>query len=454
MKRRGGHGPISASPSNRVYYRLGYFNLPEWIMGHTLGGVLPGPIPVENAAMTTFSETQSDRPSGAVPAGSGPLQPANLLGQMTAGLSQGQDIGHLLGQFLDPLVRMVEAQAGLVRLLSDDGLHFKMVADIGMPEEWRACEKWVDHDCGACGHAASSQNPVWSDNLTSCHVRSGLLVQERNSFCAMLAVPMRYREQILGMYNLFFSTPPKTGPEINGMLRSVGELLGLALHSARLEREHLRTTLMDERKLLANEVHDGMAQTLVYAHMRIPLLQDAIVQKHEALATKYCSDVEQALTSMHGNLRDIMANFRTPLAPKGLLPGLQDICHTFRVRTGITVHLDCGDSDPGLSVEQELQVFHIVQEALSNVYRHAMSQEAWLQVQHTAHALDVFVRDAGTGLDGAADGNGRPGHYGLGIMHERAQRLGGQLRIERAAVGGTQVSLHLPLHAAVEGSAV
>ena len=373
---------------------------------------------------------------------------------MTAGLSQGQEIGHLLGQFLDPLVRMVEAQAGLVRLLSDDGLHFKMVADIGMPDAWRACEQWVDHDCGACGRAASSQHPVWSDNMASCHVRTGLLVQERNAFCAMLAVPMRYREQLLGMYNLFFTAPPKTGPEINGVLRSVGELLGLALHSARLEREHLRSTLMDERKLLANEVHDGMAQTLVYAHMRIPLLQDAIEQQQEALAIKYCSDVEQALTSMHGNLRDIMANFRTPLAPTGLLPGLQDICHTFRVRTGITVHLDSGDSDPGLSVEQELQVFHIVQEALSNVYRHAMSQEAWLTVQHSAHALDVVVRDAGTGLDGPADGSGRPGHYGLGIMHERAQRLGGQLRIERPAAGGTQVILHLPLQPVATRSAV
>lgn len=421
-------------------------------MGYTLGGVLPVAFPEENAAMTTQQEIQSARPPGPASAGSEPQTLAYFLGQMTAGLSQGQDIAHLLGQFLPPLIRMAGAQAGLVRLLSEDGLHFGLVADLGLPPGWRACEQWVAHDCGACGRAASELDPVWADGLAGCAVHAALLAQEQSAFSAMLAVPLRHRGQVLGLYNLFFSTQPHTGPELHSLLRSLGELLGLALHGARLERAHLHASLMDERKLLASEVHDGMAQTLVYAHMRIPLLQDAIAQQHGALATKYCADVEQALTSMHGNLRDIMANFRTPMAPTGLLPGLQDLSHTFTVRTGITVHLDCSDTDPGLTVEQELQVFHIVQEALSNVYRHAMAQEAWLQVRHSGDALDVLVRDAGTGLTGPADGSGRPGHFGLGIMQERAQRLGGQLHIERPAAGGTQVRLHLPLKPVAQGA--
>ena len=91
----------------------------------------------------------------------------------------------------------------------------------------------------------------------------------------LLAVSLRHRDQVLGIYNLFFDADAETGPDITAILRSVGELLGLALHNARIERERLRVTVMQERQKMVNEVHDAMAQTLAYVKMRLPLLHDA-----------------------------------------------------------------------------------------------------------------------------------------------------------------------------------
>ena len=88
------------------------------------------------------------------------------------------------------------------------------------------------------------------------------------------------------------------------ILRSVGELLGLALNNARLEQEHLRATLMSERQMMAAEVHDSLAQSLAFVKMRMPLLHDAMRAHDDARAQQYCDDVRSAVTQAHASLRE------------------------------------------------------------------------------------------------------------------------------------------------------
>lgn len=376
------------------------------------------------------------------PEAAAPVQLNQLLAQMTAGLSQGQELERLLSQFLQPIMDMTHARAGVVRVLAEDGQHFRLISQAGLPEALRQPEQWVDRQCGACGVAANQGDVAWADSLHPCvqHHASQDATEQR--FDRMLAVPLRHRDNLLGIYNLFFDANATLDTGVTPVLRSVGELLGLALHSARLERENLRSTVMDERRMLASEVHDGIAQTLVYANMRLPLLQDAIDRSDLVQAQRYVGDVEQALADIHGNLRDIMANFRAPMAAQGLLLGLQDMAHNFSARSGIPLNLECEATDLGLGVPQEVQVFHIVQEALSNVFRHSQATQAWLTVRRTPMGLDIRVRDNGRGLDGSAAT--RAGHYGLDIMQERAHRVGGQVQIYANEHGGTVVSLTVP----------
>ena len=99
-----------------------------------------------------------------------------------------------------------------------------------------------------------------------------------------------------------------------------------------------------------------------------------------------------------------------------------------------------------LSVEQELQVFHIVQEALANVAKHSHARRAWLRVEAGADRLEIVVEDDGEGLHAdAAAGRSGAAHFGLEIMQERAQRLGGTLSIEPREGGGTRVRLCIPM---------
>ena len=224
------------------------------------------------------------------------------------------------------------------------------------------------------------------------------------------------------------------------MLRSVGELLGLALHNARLEREHLRAAVLHERQMLANEVHDAVAQTLYFMNMRLPLLHDAMLQHDDARALSYHADLRQAVSDAHASLREILTHYRTRMDPKGLLHALQALQAGYRDRTGIELVLDNRAGDLCLSVDQELQVFHIVQEALANVLKHSRAHKA--QRAHRARASSGSRSRSRTTAQGCCPlrrpSAGAP-HFGLEIMRERAQRLGGSLSIQlgaRAAARG------------------
>lgn len=388
--------------------------------------------------------------ASAMPAEAPPV--ASLLAEITAGLSNGRELEALLGQFLGPIVRLAGAQAGLVRILSEDGAHMRLVGDVGLPPEVRLAELSVDRHCGTCGVAADGEHPAWALDMSSCarhHPSDARFYQDCNR---MLAVPLRHRGRLLGLYNLFFEREAELGADVQIVLRSIGELLGLALHNARLERETLASTVMTERKFLASEVHDSIAQSLAYVNMRLPLLQDAMQAHDDALAQKYFADVEQAMGSIQCNLREILTNFRAAMDPQGLLHALRGLAAEFGKRAGYPLQLQCEAADLGLSVEQEVQVFHIVQEALANVCRHAQASEAWLTLAHRGTHLDVRVEDNGRGV-GAMHADGGA-HFGLDIMNERAQRLGGAVEIgPRVAGRGTQVRLTVPLAAMASGIA-
>lgn len=376
------------------------------------------------------------------------LEPACLLTEITADLAAGSDLQVLLQRFLEPIVRLAGAEAGAVRVLGADGDSLELVGALGLPETIAGAERHVDRHCGACGEAADEAKLVWADDLAPCTARS------RGEFFGdgchrMLAVPLQYRGQLLGIYNLFFPGKDAPSPEIAAVLKSVGELLGLALHNARLEADTLRSTIMQERQSMAAEVHDSIAQTLTFVKMRLPLLHEAVLAHDDDRSLRFLGDVKQAVGEVHGSVRQILTHFRTQMPAARLAPALQAAAASFRDRTGLT--LDVENHAPGLalSLPQETQVFHIVQEALANVAKHAMARRAWVSLACEDGLVEVLVEDDGSGLstataDGTPQGTHQGPHYGLDIMKERARRLGGRLEVGRRDRGGTRVRLLFP----------
>lgn len=371
---------------------------------------------------------------------------AGLLAEIAAGLSAGKDLGALLQRFLVPIMHLAGARAGAVRVLSPEGDRLQMISAIGLPEHVAGAERAVDSGCGACGSAFAGDAIVWTSDVRHCarHTADAYF----GDVCQrLLAVPMTHRGQVLGLYNLFFDGEARITDDTSALLKTIGELLGLALHNARLERENLQATLLAERQAMAAEVHDSIAQTLAFVKLRMPLLESAIAAGNQAQAAlRYCADVRQAVTTAHTNLRAILGQLRAPMDPRGLKPALGASVAAFRESTRVALEFD--DRAPALQLTpaQESQVFRIVQEALANIARHAGASRAWLGIEQNAGQVDIVVEDDGTGLPHAEP---QPGgsHFGLDIMRQRAARLGGALEIGARAEGGTRVKLSFPVDA-------
>jgi two-component system nitrate/nitrite sensor histidine kinase NarX len=227
---------------------------------------------------------------------------------------------------------------------------------------------------------------------------------------------------------------------------AAASLIGTSLSQARLAEERLRVALASERQMIANEVHDSLAQGLTYMRMRMSLLRHAIREADSDRALKYWDDVDGSLTDAHRRLRELITYFRCRMDSQGLLHALTETSEKFLDRTGVALDFENGVPDLDLPVAREVQVFHIVQEALANVCRHADARRARLTLSSRADGYEITVEDDGVGMAvDVADGErGETGHYGITIMRERARRLGGDLMLDSAPGAGTRVRLYFP----------
>ena len=360
-------------------------------------------------------------------------------GNRESDASSGGELKTLLDSFLEPIIKSAGATGGAIRVLSPDGRELHVAGAAGLPPGMLNCRTHAHLHCGVCGEA----------------VRDGVMCQTEAAKCApraepatpgsncerIVAVPLQFRGERIGVFNLFFASGAAVADDAAGMLRLFAELIGIALDNARLARENRRMNLMTERQAIANEIHDSLAQTLVYSRMRMSVLQEAVRTNDATLAQKCMLDVNEALDSVQKSVRELITHFRCQMDPQGLRHALQVLVDSFGERSGIALDYSNNLPDLGLPLEHELQVLNIVREVLANIAMHSGATRAALRVEFEDGRCLFTIEDNGAGIAAAP----REGHYGLTIMRERAQRIGAEIELESAAGAGTRVRLKLPV---------
>ncbi|WP_126445864.1 GAF domain-containing sensor histidine kinase [Sulfuricystis multivorans] len=384
------------------------------------------------------------------------LQVLDIFSEVSANLADEDDVEELLGRFLGTMLKLAKASAGAVRVVTTDGKHLRLVAARGLPRAVVERERLVPIDCGHCGGALLDEHSRYEIDLGACAKRTHHSYFG-NDCQAMVVVPLQHGGQLQGIYNLFLPERFELPEEVALLFRSIGEHLGMALENAHLKRENLRIKLMNERQMMAAEVHDSLAQTLAYMKVRIALLQDALCDSsgvNGELAVKYANDVGQAVDEAYRQLRELLVQFRSRMDPMGLQQALANIAATFQDRTGIALDYCNRIVDLRLSVDQEAQVFFIVQEALANVSRHSGASRARLTLEGAGDYYVVTIDDNGRGGPNFFAIANRSGelddipqlrdHFGLSIMRERARLIGGRVEVANLPEGGFRVRLTFP----------
>lgn len=352
---------------------------------------------------------------------------------------QGGELWDLLEGFIGAIIGAVGASAGAVRAVSPDGRELRLVGAVGLPPEACERESVIRLDCGVCGKAASNLEIELSD-ASACAQHSSCIFSGEN--CRyVVAVPVRYRGNLLGVLTIFFADAQDIPDDARRVFQSFAEIIGITLENTRQNRESHRASQMSERQMMANEIHDSLAQTLVYTKMRMSLLSEALRTHNAQLASECARDVDEALGKSQKTVRELITHFRCRMDPLGLQNALQTLADEFHARTGITLGYTNRMADLDLPLEHELQAFHIVREALANIAAHSGATHAQLTVGREEGHYVFTIEDNGSGTC-----NGIPveGHYGLMIMRERAHRIGGNIVVKSFERLGTIVRLSFP----------
>jgi PAS domain S-box-containing protein len=205
----------------------------------------------------------------------------------------------------------------------------------------------------------------------------------------------------------------------------------------------LLTMQDDERRRIARELHDGLGQELAAAKM----MMDGIVEKKSAQSNRRAAmEASETIDRAIQQVRSLSHLLHPPLLDEvGLLSALQWYLDGLTKRSGIATSLDVQPPEfPRLTVELETAIFRIIQEALTNVYRHSGAQKAWVTLTQREKRVVVKIQDDGKGIENPI-AELHPGSIGIGIggMNQRAKEFGGELRLLNADPG-TVVEVDIP----------
>ena len=350
--------------------------------------------------------------------------------------SRTSDLRTLLNTFLETAIGFMKAKAGVVRVLLPDEQTLQVISAVGLTGEELEAERIVELACEVCGKDAFKHG-LCSTDVDACKGRHG--DQPHRQFRSVISIPLESHETMLGVFTLFFDTPQSSSGSSAEMAISFADLLSALIEHIKSNREAKRAELLMERQTIANEIHDSLAQTLNYARMNTTLLSDAVRNNNELMATKYTRDIDEALEIGQKTVRTLITDFRSEMDPAGLLQALQNLTEQFRRQNNIVLDSSIRVADLDLPLEHEIQVYHIVREALSNIAKHSNASHARLIVDHLCGYYVFTVEDNGVGTFSPVEG-----HYGIVIMRERAHRIGGELKVESTKGLGTCVQLFLP----------
>ena len=366
-------------------------------------------------------------------------QSLDVLYAIATSLSQPGSLDQLLDSFLDTFIELIDARAASVRVVTEDG-HTRLIASRGLDSAVVESDRLMALGRCHCGWCAAEGGIRVQNGTRECAKLIGrpMLEQDCREF---VVVPVQYQDRILGVYNLFLDRPlAAMGEDMPDLLISVGRHLGLALEKARLDNNARRLALMEERTLIGNELHDSLAQALISMRLQLTMMGDSLQRRDVAAAENEIRNLRQAMDEAHANLRDLLANFRLRIGDQGFAPAIAGMVQRFQQETGIAMFFQNECRALKLTPAQEVQVFYIIQEALTNIRKHSGARNVRILLNNEDDFYTVLIEDDGLGMAAATAGAAGE-HVGLAIMQERTARLPGQLVIESEPDEGTRIVL-------------
>lgn len=373
-------------------------------------------------------------------------------------LSEAVELPELLGQGLERAVRALGLDGGQIHLISEGREKVLHLSQIFGPDS----HHWLQEntirvgEC-ICGQVAQDGEPVVVDDAGSDPRIVGRACAAGGT-PSIASVPLRTRGGTVGVLTVRSCNPHHFLLQDVALLTSVANFLAAAIENARIRAEMQgriteltakvrKLAILQERERISREMHDGLAQTLGLLNVQIEMAKGAVAAGRWQDASDELAQLDHSISAANLEVREALTNLRNT-TPRGeeFVAGLQNVLADFQVKYQVRTRLVANNGGSAVCFPPlvELEIQRVIQEALTNVRRHARANHLEVHVEQADDSWQVTVADDGLGFDvDRLQANG--GHrYGLITMRERIEGLGGDLAIESRPGQGTRVRIQVP----------
>jgi len=264
----------------------------------------------------------------------------------------------------------------------------------------------------------------------------------------VLAAPIQRGSASIGTLAVGARTPRTYGVSAVETMASLASQAAIAIENDRLMGQLRELAVRSERERIAREMHDGLAQVLGYVNTKSQAVEELLAAGRVDSARTQLRELAAAARSVYVDVREAILGLTSPIAPeRGLVGAVEEYARRFSEASKLVVVVDASDatSDVRLTPEAQAQTFRILQEALTNVRKHAAAHRVRVSLDVADDQLQLRVDDDGRGMLDVGEPGGWP-RYGLISMRERAAGMGGSIELTPQA-HGTRVELRVPLTA-------
>lgn len=356
-----------------------------------------------------------------------------FLYELSSIINAADNISHPCTSPLKLITQKLEGTAAVIRLISEEGW-MDLYASYGMNKEQIKELQHTPIEGSLFIHETRSIKEIRRNPAST-------LINDKTS--ELISIPVRHHGNTLGVLNVLIPDSQfHLDDETALMLLASGQHFGQAIEKHRLDNAAKEKLIQEERNMIANELHDSLAQTLASLRFQVRILDQSLQPTSDYMAIMSLEQVEHGLDEAYTDLRELIAHCRVPIEQQGLLPSIERIVSKFREETGIHILLQCECQEPDVPANMEMNIYRIVQEALTNIKKHANAHIVRVLLScDDKGQFRILVENDGEGFDKKTIESKEGQHLGLTIMQERARHLGGELRIESEPKEGTRIEL-------------
>lgn len=263
---------------------------------------------------------------------------------------------------------------------------------------------------------------------------------------AHLDLPVRRNGHIVGCLCVASQTPREYSAEERALLMGIASQAALAVERARALQTMGSRAATAERERLAREIHDTLAQILGFVHIKTGVVQEWLTQGNLAQAQTELEQLSRLSQELYQDTRELVLGLHGETdATHDLADMIQTYLERFSQFCNLPTTFERGDLDVTFPPAVEVQLLRVVQEALSNVRKHARAKHAWVSLRRAQDQALLEIRDDGQGFDPAHPTRGFGPRFGLQSMRERVESIHGAFAVHSAPGQGTRIQVTVPI---------